>query len=197
MPDTISQIIDCSLLRWSPGIGDPGFAGWLTVVAYAVAAVFSLTLATRRDRQSLERTFWAVAGAGLLFLSVNKQLDLQSFLTAAGRCTAQMQGWYDMRRTVQVDFIVGLIAMAIIGGIGVFWLLRRTIRRTGIALLGLVWITGFVLVRAVGFHDVDRMIGFRLAGMRLNWVFELGGIAVFILGCFVALSVRRPPRSGY
>ena len=196
MPDDISRIIDCALLRWLPGIGDPNVAGWLTVAAYVVAALFALVLAAKRDRPGLERAFWAVAGAGLLFLAVNKQLDLQSFLTAVGRCTAQLQGWYDMRRTVQADFVFGLIALAVLGGIATFWLLRRTVRRTGVALLGLVWITGFVLVRAVGFHNVDRLIGMRLGGMRLNWVFELGGIFVFLLGCVVALRSRRPRRSG-
>jgi len=32
------------------------------------------------------------------FLAVNKQLDLQSFLTALGRCDARLQGWYETRR---------------------------------------------------------------------------------------------------
>ncbi|WP_299822399.1 isopropylmalate isomerase [uncultured Jannaschia sp.] len=197
MTDAIPQILDCVFESWSPGIGDPGVAGWLTVVAYLVAAVLSRALAVTQDRQGLERTFWAVAGVGLLFLAINKQLDLQSFLTVTGRCAAKLQGWYDMRRTVQIDFIAGLIAAAVLGGIGVFWILRRTIRRTGVALFGLVWITGFVLVRAVGFHDVDRLIGVRLAGMRLNWVFELGGISVFIVGCVLALSAKRQTKSGY
>lgn len=191
MPDAISQIVDCALTRWSPGIGDPGVVGWVTVAAYFAAALFSLALTMQQDRQARERMFWAAAGAGLLFLAVNKQLDLQSFLTAVGRCVSQRQGWYDMRRGVQIDFIIGLIAAAVIGGIGILWVLRLTVRRTGIALFGLVWITGFVLVRAVGFHHFDRLIGIRLAGLRVNWIFELGGIAVFILGCGVALFTRR------
>ncbi len=189
---SVSRIPECTTDSWSPGIGDPGFAGWFTVLAYLAAAGFALALDMKRDWPALERTFWALSSAGLLFLAVNKQLDLQSLLTAVGRCTAKVQGWYDMRRTVQIDFILAMISMAVMAGLAVLWILRHSIRRIGIALLGLVWITGFVLVRAVGFHDVDRLIGMKVADMRLNWVFELGGIAVFILGCAIALMAGRP-----
>lgn len=170
--------------------------GWVTVIAYLAAAGFSLTLAAGPERNVLERMFWAISGAGLLFLAVNKQLDLQSFLTAAGRCAAQMQGWYDMRQTVQRDFIVMLIMTSVAGGAFAVWVLRDTLHRTGVALLGLVWLTGFVLVRAVGFHHVDRLIGFQMAGMRFNWVFELGGIAIFMLGCVFAAKGTPRARSG-
>ena len=102
-----------------------------------------------------------------------------------------------MRRTVQIGFIVVLIAASMIGGIGALWALRDTIRRTGVSIVGLVWITGFVLVRAAGFHHVDEVIGFQMMGLRLNWVFELGGIAIFLLGCAIASSAPTRARSRY
>ena len=189
-------ILHCVTERWAPGIGDPGVMGWATVAAYAVAAVLALRRASGPVAGPAERRFWAVAMAGLAFLAVNKQLDLQSLLTAAGRCTAQLQGWYDMRRTVQLDFIVTLAAAALLGGLVTLWLMRGTLARTWLAILGLVWIIGFVLVRAVGFHHVDEMIGLRVAGMRLNWVFELGGIGLFALGTMLAgRSPRRTAES--
>lgn len=185
------QSIECALAHWSPGIGDPGAVGWGTVIAYLAAATLSFAVGATGDRRGLERAFWAASGAGLLFLAVNKQLDLQSFMTAAGRCMAHLQGWYDTRRSIQVGFILGLIALCVVGGISALWILRGTLRRTGIALLGLVLITGFVLIRAMGFHHFDRLIGLQMAGVRLNWVFELGGIAVFLLGCIQALVAPR------
>lgn len=189
----LTQITECALERWSPVIGDPSVVGWSTVIAYLAAAALSFAAGATRDRDGLERAFWAASGAGLLFLAINKQLDLQSFLTAAGRCMAQLQGWYDSRRSIQFGFILGLITICVVGGISVLWILRGTLRRTGIALFGLVLITGFVLIRAIGFHHVDRLIGLQMAGVRLNWVFELGGIAVFLLGCVQALAA--PTRS--
>ena len=36
-----------------------------------------------------------LGGAYLLFLAFNKQLDLQSLLTAVARCQAMIQGWYE------------------------------------------------------------------------------------------------------
>lgn len=186
----ITRIFDCTFERWSPGIGDPGPVGWSIVLAYLVAAGASLSLAARRDRDTAERVFWTISGAGLLFLAINKQLDLQSLLTAGGRCAAQLQGWYDGRRAVQAALITVMLVLSVVCGAGALWFLRGTARRTGIALLGLVWITGFVLVRAAGFHHVDRMIGVEISGLRLNWAFELGGIAVFLVGCAVASRAR-------
>ncbi len=191
----MKDIISCAGARWSIGIGDPNLAGWVTVMAYALASVLAFRAAAIRDRITLaERTFWVLAGLGLAFLAVNKQLDLQSLLTDAGRCAARLQGWYGMRRAVQLDFILAMVGAGVLGGLTALWILRGTLRRTGVALLGLVWITSFVLVRAAGFHHVDSLIGLRVAGMRLNWVFELGGIAVFIFG--VALAVASGRRHG-
>ncbi len=56
---------------------------------------------------------------------MNKQLDLQSMLTAAGRCLSQLQGWYDERRVFQRDFIIGLLITAGLFLALVLWLMRR------------------------------------------------------------------------
>jgi hypothetical protein len=64
-------------------------------------------------------------------------------------------------------------------------------RRICLALLGLGAITLFVLIRAVGFHHIDRLIGARVAVLRVNWLLELGGIGLFILGALLALSLMR------
>lgn len=198
-PMDMTSILDCALTQWSPGIGDPSVVGWLTVAAYAVAAVLAFrTTGGAGAADRAERLFWTLAGLYLAALAVNKQLDLQSLMTAIGRCSAQEQGWYAMRRGVQVGVILGLVGASVAGGLVAFWTLRRTLGRTWLALLGLVWITGFVLVRAVGFHHVDRLIGFSVGGIRLNWAFELGGIGLFVLGTLLARAAyarrgRRDP----
>lgn len=190
----LMQIAECALTRRSPQIGDPSVVGWLTVAAYLIASALALATATKRGQRRAERTFWLLSGAGLLFLAINKQLDLQSFLTAFARCMAELQGWYGSRRLVQLGFILVLMGAAVGVGVAGIWALRHTFRRTAMAILGLVWITTFVLIRAIGFHHVDLLIGIQLGGLRLNWLFELGGIAIFTLGCLLALATSQRAR---
>lgn len=171
--------MDCILSVWSPGIGDPHPMGWVTVAVYLLAALAAASV-VRRDAfppgsRARERMFWTLAALLLLFLAVNKQLDLQSFMTAAGRCMAQAQGWYENRRVVQVAFILVLAGAGVLVLLGLRRLLRGTLARTGLALLGLVLVTVFVVIRAAGFHHMDMLIGARIAGMRLNWLLELPG----------------------
>jgi hypothetical protein len=197
----LGAILDCAFARWSPRIGDPTAVGWITVAAYALAAALAFGLAATpvpgRTRYGVrdgrrERVFWALAALYLGFLAVNKQLDLQTLMTEAGRCAARAQGWYAMRRTVQVDVILGLVGASVAAGLLALWLFRWTLGRIGIALLGLVAVTCYVLVRAVGFHHVDRLIATRLpGGLHANAAFELGAIGVFVLGAAWAIAVRR------
>jgi len=171
--------LTCAFTQWSPGLGDNSVMGWVTVLVYLLAAVLSARAAramrgpeaaTRR-----ERVFWGITAAVLFFLAVNKQLDLQTLFTTIGRCNARLMGWYDMRQTVQRDFI---LAVAIAGALTVgllALLLRGILGRVWPALLGIGFVCGFVLIRAASFHDVDGLIGSWAMGIKINWLLELPG----------------------
>src|SRR5262245_43699548 len=135
----LSSIAACVGDRWSPQIGDPTVAGWATVVAYAVCAVLGF-LALRRAQSNRERNFWGLVTLAMLCLGMNKQLDLQSMLTAAGRCLSQLQGWYEERRVFQRHFIIGLLTAAGLFLAAALWLMRGRLRRNGLALLGLAFV---------------------------------------------------------
>ena len=180
--------------RWHPGIGDPTPLGWVTVVAYllAAAAAFRTSARVRAPHaQAPERTlarFWLSVGFVMVALGVNKQLDLQTYFTESMRDLALSQGWYGDRRRYQIAFIAALA----LGGVLAFALLASALRPVIAEVLGgaigLVLITTFVLVRAASFHYVDRLLG---AGrLRLNWVLELSGIAVILLSALRADSRR-------
>ena len=106
---------DCILARWQPVIGDPSWQGWATVLVYLATAALAF-LASRaafpQPTARQERVFWVLVLLLLTGLAVNKQLDLQSALTAAGRCLARAQGWYGQRRLVQMGFLLGLALLA-------------------------------------------------------------------------------------
>jgi hypothetical protein len=163
--------------------------GWVTVAGYGVATITAfITLLTARRCHSArtEQLFWYCLVPALAFLMINKQLDLQTLLTAIARCEAQLSGWYSDRRPVQVAFIYALIAAGLIILSTLAYWLRHAVTRLWLVLLGTIFLVTFVLVRAVGFHSVDVLIGTQLAGWRLNWIFELGGIALVVMGCLLA-----------
>ena len=175
--------------RWRPGIGDPSVVGWLTVVGYFAAAAACLR-AARRDaaRTGRRSAFWLGLFALAAFLGVNKQLDLQSLLTQTARDLLREAGLYDRRQTYQAAFI-GAVAVGCLGLLAAALRLTRGDPARKLAAGGLVFLLGFVTVRAASFHHVDALLGSTVGGLRWNWVFELAGIALLAAGAF---RVRRP-----
>jgi hypothetical protein len=123
------------------------------------------------------RWFWTAIAALLIFLGINKQLDLQTAFTFMAKDFAKATGWYENRRIVQGIF-VALIAL---GGMlttgALFWFYRRELKILWPALAGLAFLGSFVVIRAASFHHVDQVLNAGPGGFRMNWLFELGGIA--------------------
>lgn len=186
--------------RWRPGIGDPTVMGWVTVAAYLAAAFLCARVARAialpppgypRRGERRQRAFWWLLAAALLVLGVNKQLDLQSALTALGRWAAHAQGWYGARRKVQLVFVLGVGYAGLLVMLGGVWLLWRASRWAWLAHAGFMFVVAFVVMRAASFHHVDQFLGWRVGGLRANVLLELGGL------CWVsvaALTARRHVR---
>lgn len=173
--------------NWSPGIGDPTLIGWVTVWLYMLSAwlcyrVISLEYDLREALEPEEKLLWWMFVAGLVLLGVNKQLDLQSAFTEMGRMIAAYQGWYESRREVQVWFIKAVGFLAVVMGLLMAFLVRRTTLATRISVVGCVLLLAFVFIRAASFHHFDLLINHRVGGVRLNWVFEIGGLMIIGLG---------------
>jgi hypothetical protein len=172
--------------HWRAGIGDPTFAGWITVAGYFVAMFFCWRAASISNKSGIRReaAFWFSFTCLLLFLGVNKQLDLQTFFTLLGKHAAQDEGWYESRRMVQAAFI-GCVAMAGVGALLFFWrMARHKVRHYGLALAGAVSLSAFILIRAASFHYVDKMLGIRLSYLSVNFILEFGGIVCVAIAAF-------------
>lgn len=209
---------------WSPGIGDPNVMGWVTVVAYLWAAYLCfavhrrwraaagstgqartwgpVALALLGQRRRLAAlpvairmsALWNALALGLLLLGINKQLDLQTALTEIGRILAAKQGWYEQRQRVQIDFIIAVALVGVWLVVSVLLLAGRNLPRLGLALVGVVFLCCFVAIRASSFHHVDRLLGADLGGLKINWIMELGGIALVGLGAYgEGRALKRAP----
>jgi len=178
--------------NWTPGIGDPTIGGWITVVLYFLAMISCWV--TARSGIKEHRT-WKAISILFLGLGINKQLDLQSALTEAGRVIAFEQGWYDQRQFVQLAFII-FVAIVCVGAVVtlLIWT-RHAPLSTWFSLLGTILVIGYVLIRAASFHHIDRFIGTTILGFHWNWILEMGGITIVLLASQWRRSAPNPHRT--
>ena len=153
--------------------------GWVTVVAYGVAAFTAGLAAWRAGNQGTgERRMWTLVAILMALLCINKQLDLQSLLTDIGRAIAWDEGWYEQRRKFQKWFVLGILGVSGITTAFLAWRFRGFWRKHFLLAGGLAFLLTFIVVRAVSFHHVDMMLKTSFAGVRMNWFLELTGIAL-------------------
>jgi hypothetical protein len=186
-----------SSIRWRPAIGDPTFMGWFTVCAYGATAVLAMWAAWLSARGSgglpegvpKGRSIWISISLLMVFLCLNKQLDLQSLFTDIGRVMAKSQGWYEERRQFQKFFVIGVLAISGTFGFWVTLRFRAFWLGHGLLLAGLFFLLTFIVVRAISFHHVDEFLRTPLVGIRMNWLLELTGISLVALAA--AREIRR------
>lgn len=174
--------LDCFGNAWVPRIGDPSAFGWAVATGYGLAAGLS-ALAWRGAMR------WSLVTA-LLLLMLNKQLDLQTGVTAVAKCMALAQGWYGIRRPFQIGFALVVLA-------GAAMLIRALARRArrgpgevGPALLGLACLTLFVALRAAQVHHLDRWPGMGSLPVSAVRALEPLGIALIAGHAGVRLWLR-------
>jgi len=172
--------------KWTPGIYDPTVLGWIVTIAYLFSALLCtfyiryLNQQANLDNSILHKLLWCFFAIVLFFLSINKQLDLQTLLTQIGRELALFHGWYDERRTFQIQAIQLLATAGIAFLIILFFWTRKIWRSCWPALFGMAVLVLFVLLRAVSFHHVDKLLGVSLGGVRFRHCLELFG--AFLVG---------------
>jgi hypothetical protein len=169
--------------QWTPGIGDPTIAGWVTVATYAIAAL--LCWRARAMSIDAERHWWTGLFVLMILMGINKQLDIQTLFTDVGRDMARAQGWYDRHRVVQGFFIVGLIVAGLLAAMTLALTIGRKSRLWArVSMLATCALGVFVLIRATSFHHVDEMLGLQLGGLRYNNILELGPLLLIALAAW-------------
>ena len=85
--------------------GDPTRLGWLTFGLYLLATLICF----RRALAQGERRPWGWQSAALLFLGLNKELDLQTVLIRLSRQCARATGWFAYRRAVEFALFLAVL----------------------------------------------------------------------------------------
>lgn len=184
-------------IHWQPTIGDPSLAGWLTVALYFFSALMGLIVTLYANRIFLSETrrqkaFWFVVSLILLFLSVNKQLDLQTLFTEIGRAIALEQGWYKDRKLIQKLFILVIFGLSSVLSIYTIYLFRNSLKYNLTAIIGICLVFTFVIIRATSFHASDVFINTEILNLKMNWILECSGILLIIINELSLLNRIKP-----
>ena len=197
-------------IEWHLGFGDNNVMGWAITVAYFIAAILCLVVggaarkrgrvlqggrindeggSGKRDRSYI---FWYIVAGLLVVMGVNKQLELQVLLTQWGREIAKAQGWYDGRRVAQGRFLRVLAAAGGAALVYLGWVIRRGFWRQVGALVGVVALACFVVIRAASIEHVDQWLGSGVAGgVQVHVALESGGIVIIAVTALCNLWRRR------
>lgn len=193
MLDFIGQI------HWRPSIGDPNIMGWVTVLAYIACAFLcaQVYLNYKKTTPTAKKPmhFWGLLSVLMLFLALNKQLDLQSLLTDIGRLLAHQQGWYNQRKSVQKLFLIGAISSGMLATLVLARIYWQWLHSLGLAIAGMCFVIVFIVMRASSFHGMDKLINLTVMGIRLNWVLELTGLILIAWNAGLLLRQHRTQKS--
>ncbi len=176
---------------WSPGIGNSTAVGWLTIIAYFIAAGLCLR-AGLRDWRSIG--FWGFLFLALIAIGIGKQVDAQELVTAVGRRWATTHNWYAERRWIQYQFVLLVLFAAVIFSGLVFLAVRRRSGALKGACVGFILLCGFFVIRATSFEDVTAMLNMRLLFLSWNDALEFCAIAIIAGSAACARSPRPKKR---
>lgn len=180
--------------EWIKSVVAADTADWVTVACYLSTAVLAARAGdvARDTHRNTEKRFWLSLTLLMVLLGINELLDLQSLLTVLGRDYARANGWYGQHRQYQYVFVIALAVLAVIAGIVAMLLTCRMARSVQLALVGLVFIGLFVLLRAASFHHLDDLLGRGPQTFNFGSLQELFGI--FVIAVAALLYGRRRAR---
>jgi hypothetical protein len=180
------------LSEWQPKIGDPSPIGWITVGLYVLSffaglgAMIRIVTAEDLDQKNRLVCFFIFYSGLILFLGVNKQLDLQTLFTDVFRIISKEEGWYSERKFFQKKFIVFISTFGLLSFLLMSIWLRSFFKRIAILLLGICALIGFILIRAASLHYMDFALRDKFYDIKLYAIIEVTALAIILVGVFVS-----------
>jgi hypothetical protein len=198
-PSLSPGILVFNIGHWEPKIGDPSFMGWFTVFSYYLCAGLSITCVLKSwpRMDGTDRRFRIFTTVVVLVLGLSKQFNLPAAVTEIGRIVANWMGGYELRRGLQV-FMLLVVAVSLI--LLIRWAAShkafpRVWQRFAPEMVCLCYLCGLVILRAISFHYIGRLLFAEVFGVRINWIAELIGIyALFVMLLIRVLAETRKGR---
>ena len=143
-----------------------------------------------RPGKNSVRIWWALA-ALLVFLGINKRLNLQPFLIVMGRRAAVAGGWYEHRRLAQAVFSAVFVLAASVAVFLLGWQVHAFFTEHPLAWRGLIVLVVFVLIRASTINHIDEGLGVNLYDNQWCWLLEICGSFLLGLSAFHSIQSQR------
>jgi hypothetical protein len=165
----------------------------LLALAYLVAAVFcSLILQYRAvggEALTVDDRGWQIFSAGLFLMSLYTFLGGEQALVLWVRGMARTEGWYELRRPIQVMALV-IALVAGFQGFSRIWSialgselpLALVLATAGMGMLTLVF-----CLHLVSYHYTDAVLDQGFSGLRIARWLELSGLGLVLLGALLKL----------
>ena len=194
--------------NWWREFGDNDVLGWATTGAYFLVAALCFRAAGRLRRGPPEAATqgpspagppratardWAIIGAGILLLGLNKQLDLQILARDTGIALVRALGFDAQRRWVGRLMFLALSAVILAALAKAARHLRAARRGHNLTLWGLGMLACFLVVRAAGYQPYLRQLNLRFKDV-IHVVFELGGLLLVGMSAWRASPRGLPPQ---
>lgn len=177
---------------WHAGIGDPDAFGWTTVLSYVIAVIRVFNQLLMHKKQGDKIVFWVLLTLFLVFLGLNKQLDLQTLLRQTMLSDLMIHHFYVYRRYIQISLMLLMALTLLIVLIKSrehfveYWQQYKLIW-IGVTLLFL-----FIFTRALTFqfHDLGLSDKALLLEKSINFTMENLALMCIIMGASSAKKFR-------
>ncbi len=162
---------------WKTNRGDYSFSGWMITFFYICSFVVLLFVAGKSSGVAIrDKVFWHSICAIILFLSINKQLDIQMLFTDIARTAAKEYQVYAIRKPFQIRIISFFASMGISFFIPLMILLRRCHKSIFLATGGVFCLFTFLCLRLVSHHKVEAVFSHSVGIFTYFDFLELLGI---------------------
>ena len=181
-----------------PPIAKGLFYTGLSVTFMGCMLAFRRKSSARRHGLRSSPSFWLMISIMMMLLIADRALNLRESVIEILRSFVESQDWYrsrNVRRTV-------LVTIAGVGGVLVVGALILSafgqLKKNSPALVGVILLSGFFLVRATSFHQADGPSPFHrfdaafrqsCAGLSSQWIVELTSITT--IAASALLTSRR------